>query len=141
MMRTSSAPDRSVLVVSFGVKVFGIDRWTGAPRWEVDLGVHGEADLHIVADVVIAVTSSDILFLDYRSGGVHAKVNLGVEYERRPTSIVDEGHVYVGTNGELVCFTLQGHRVWHQPFTGKGVGSMALALPGNVRQADDVGSK
>ena len=141
MMRTSSAPDRSVLVVSFASKVFGLDRWTGAPRWEVDLAGYGEADLHIVAEVVIAVTSSHVVFLDYRSGGVHAKVSLGVNYERRPTSIVDEGHLYVGANGELVCFTLQGQRVWHQPFTGKGMGSMALALPGNVRQADDAGAK
>ena len=35
----------------------------------------------------------------------------------------------------------QGQRVWHQPFKGRGLGSMALAFPGNVRQADDVGGK
>lgn len=55
--------------------------------------------------------------------------------------LVDGGHVYVARGGEVTCFTTQGQVVWFNPFKGKGTGSIALGLPGNVRQADDIGSK
>lgn len=141
MMRTSAAPNRTVLVATFSSNIFGIARHTGQILWEVPLGSHGEADLHVLDEVTIAITHSDLHFLVTLTGQVLARVPLGMNYPRRPTSLVDEGHLYVAANGEIVCFTLRGERVWHQPFKGKGMGSVALGLPGNVRQADDVGSK
>lgn len=90
---------------------------------------------------MIAANAANIAFIDYQSGHVHAVLKIPGEYMRRPTMVISGGHLYIGRDGETSCMTMRGEPVWIQKFTGKGLGSVALGFPGNIRQADDVGSK
>ncbi len=141
MYRASSAEDRSVLVTAFGGKIFGIDRATGAPRWSHQLDGQGELELLVDGGMVIAVSHTRLTFLRYDNGQVVKQVPLLGTYASRPIMMVDGGQIFIARNGELACYTLAGDPVWIQPFTGHGFGNMALALPGNARQADDTGAK
>lgn len=55
--------------------------------------------------------------------------------------VVAGGHIYVGRAGTVSCMTTRGQPVWVQKFEGKGFGSVALGFAGNIRQADDAGTK
>ncbi|MBS2017150.1 MAG: PQQ-binding-like beta-propeller repeat protein [Deltaproteobacteria bacterium] len=142
MYRQDAAPDRSILVTAFNATIFGIDRATGEIRWTVsDVFTGGILELALEEDVLIAASSEKLGFVEYATGRVLAVVDIEGEHPRRPTMLVADGHVYIGRNGELSCYTTRGQRVWYQPFHLKGFGSMALALPGIVRQADDIGGR
>jgi outer membrane protein assembly factor BamB len=143
MHRTHAAPDRSLLIVGFGSQVFALDRATGAVRWEV--GIDGGDKLRtvevLVADgVVIAANASELVFLDYASGHVHARVAIA-HTQLRPVMLLDGDHLFVTGEGAVSCYTLRGHRVWTQPFDGKRSwgqrAPVALAVPGHARQADE----
>jgi outer membrane protein assembly factor BamB len=136
------APASGILVTAFTNQIFGLDVASGQIRWEVVPPIgYGEIELAVEEGVVIAANSNVVTFIDYASGYVHAVVPIPGDYSRRPTMIVEGDRVYVARNGETVCMTTRGQIVWVQPFKGKGMGSVSLALPGNVRQADDIGSK
>lgn len=148
MYRESAAEDRSILVTAFKGRVFGLDRTTGQLRWEVSLVVQAggwmvedETEIWITGGVVIAASTSRLAFIAYADGRVLASKEIPGSYPSRPTMLVDGQHIYIGRGGELSCFTTRGDLVWFQPFQGKGLGSLAIGLPGNVRQADDAGSK
>jgi len=55
--------------------------------------------------------------------------------------MIDGGQIFIARNGEVACYTLAGDAVWVQSFQGMGFGSVALGVPGAVRQADDTGSQ
>lgn len=142
MYRQDAAPDRTLLVTAFNGQLFAVDRATGNVRWQVtDIPGYGIFEVAIEGNVVIAVSPTSLAFVDYLTGTKLGVVEIDGEHSRRPTMIVEGGCIYIGRDGELSCYTTQGQRVWHQPFKGRGLGSMALAFPGNVRQADDVGGK
>lgn len=135
-------PANNVLVTAFSNQIYGLDPASGQILWAFQPpNGYGEVEIAIEEGVVIAANSAVVAFLDYQTGQPLAVVPIPGEYSRRPTMIVQGGYVYVGRNGEVSCLTTRGHAVWAQPFTGKGMGSVALGLPGNIRQADDVGSK
>lgn len=135
-------PANNVLVTAFSNQIFGVDTASGQIVWQVvPPNGYGEIELAIEDGIVIAANSTSVSFIDYASGHVHANVPIPGEYGRRPTMIVSGGHVYVARNGEVSCLTTRGQPVWVQPFTGKGMGSVALGVLGNIRQADDIGSK
>lgn len=142
MNRHDLAPDRTILVTAFNSKLFGVDRASGEVRWTVSEALgEGIYEIAIEAGVVIVASISHVGFVDYLTGAVHAVVEIKGEHPRRPTMVVDRGFVYVAQDGELTCLTNRGQRVWQQPFKGKGFGAMALGFPGNLRQADDPGSR
>lgn len=143
MYRQDAAPDRSILVTAFSGQLFGIDRASGEIRWAVGANTFGYGVLEIAFEggVVIVASRTQLGFVDYLTGQVHAVVDIEGDHPRRPTMIVDNGQVLIARDGEVTCFTTRGDRVWYQPFKGKGIGVTAIGLPGNVRQADDVGSK
>lgn len=142
MSQASTAQDRTILVVGFRGQVFGLERATGHVVWETPLGDRfaDETEIWIGNDVVIAASRTRLAFIAYETGQLYASIPLPGSYESRPTMLVDEEHVYIGRRGELSCFTTRGQPVWFNPFKGKGLGSMAIGLPGNVRQADDTGT-
>lgn len=142
MYRQDAAPDRTILVTAFNSQLFGIDRATGQVRWTVSeiLG-YGLFEIAIEHDVVIVASPVNLGFVEYLTGKILAVVPIGGEYPGRPTMLVDNGFVYIGRQGELTCFTTRGQKVWQEPFKGKGMSTMALGLPGNVRQADDPGAR
>lgn len=142
MYRTSAAANRSILVSAFSGKVFGLDRATGAIAWSAEIESYGgEVELAIDGDVVIACSRDRLALFDYLTGRSIAYVRLVGEHARRPTMVVDQGQILVARNGEIACYATNGEAVWLQKFEGMGFGSVALGLPGNVRQADDVGAK
>lgn len=136
------APANSILVTAFSNQIFGLDAASGQIVWQVvPPSGYGEVEIAIEDGIVIAANTAVLSFIDYRTGHVHATVPILGQYTRRPTMIVSGGFVYIGLNGEVVCLTTRGQPVWTQPFPGKGLGSVALGVPGTIRQADDVGSK
>lgn len=143
MHREAPETNRDLLITAFGGKMFALERANGAVRWHLVLENNAFViDLHIGATVVLAVTISLLVFIDYATGSVHRKVKQAGEYRAaRPQVLIDGQHLFVARNGEVVCYTLGGDHVWTQPFTGQGYGEVALGFPGNVRQADDRGSR
>jgi len=142
MYRQSSAEDRSILVTAFSGKIFGLDRSSGRIVWSAELESYGgEVEIVIDSGVIIACTRQRLALFEYPSGRAIAYVALAGEYAGRPTMVVDQGQIFVARNGEIACYTMHGQALWLQPFEGMGFGSIALGLPGNVRQADDVGAK
>lgn len=142
MYRQDAAPDNSILVTAFNSQLFGVDRATGEIRWSVvkELG----DDLYEIAiegDVIIVASKERLGFVDYLTGKVHAIVPIEGHWVRRPTMVVDGGFVYISRDGDLTCFTTHGQRVWQQPFKGLGNGPMTIGVPGNIRQADDAGTR
>lgn len=142
MYRTSSDADRSILVSAFSGKIFGLSRATGEAAWSAEIEPYGgEVELAIEGGVVIACTRQRLAFFDYLTGRTIAIVPLVGEHSRRPTMVVDGGQILVGRNGEVACYATNGDAIWLQKFEGMGFGSVALGVPGNVRQADDAGAK
>lgn len=143
MYRAEAGPDRSILITAFNNKVFGIDRTTGNILWLTELGrgYGPTVEIAIIDHVVVAVCGESLAFIDYRSGGTLKEVKLAGDPANRPTMLIDGQHVYIATHGELGCYTPAGDLVWFQPFKGHGYGNIALGLPGNIRQADSIGSR
>lgn len=143
MYRADAAPNRSLLITAFNSTVFGVDRQTGQIVWHRSVAqTPSTIELAIMENVVVAIASRSITFLDYATGMIHKATPVVGEYlGARPVCLIDGPHIYVGANGELSCYTSRGDLVWVQPFTGHGFGSLALGLPGNIRQADSVGSR
>jgi outer membrane protein assembly factor BamB len=143
MNRAEAGHDRTVLISAFNNKIFGVNRQNGQLLWQVELGAgYGPTvDIAIIDNVVVAVCGATLSFIEYRTGRVYKEVKLAGEPSSRPTLLIDGQHVYVASDGELGCYTSAGDLVWFQPFKGHGHGTMALGLPGNIRQADSLGSR
>lgn len=134
-------PDRSILVVGLNARVFGIDRMTGALRWEQQLGQYPqEVAIAVGFGVVVASSSGKALHcLDYLTGAPRWSVettNTG-----RATILIEPDHIVCMKAGYVDCFSPAGQLLWQQPLKGKGIGRGALGYPGNVVQADDTGNE
>ncbi|HJL18566.1 MAG TPA: PQQ-binding-like beta-propeller repeat protein [Sandaracinaceae bacterium LLY-WYZ-13_1] len=136
--RESAAEDRSLLVVAFAGQIFGIEASDGSIRWEhrVDYGAEVEV-LVRHGRVYATMMGKELHCLDYATGRLLGKVPIPDTYKGRPTMVIERDRIYVGSQGEVSCFTIDGHHLWTQGFAGKGTGNVALGFPGNVRQADD----
>ncbi|MEZ4225795.1 MAG: PQQ-binding-like beta-propeller repeat protein [Polyangiaceae bacterium] len=139
MYRSSHKKNRAVLVVTFNGRIAGVDRHDGRILWEYTLG-HGLIEVVVDGDRCYAATMSRLHCLAYPGGTHLGSAALPGGYPRRPTMLIDGDQIFVATNGELACFSRDLQLRWFNPFPGRGLGSMALALPDNARQADDPGS-
>jgi outer membrane protein assembly factor BamB len=138
MYREHSETDRDLLIAAFGGKLFALERATGRVRWEVILTPPcNVVDLHIGRTIVLAVTGRHLTFVDYATGAVRRVVEQAGEHlTNRPSVLIDGAQIFIGSNGEVCCYTQDGDLVWVQPFAGKGFGGVALGFPDNVRQVD-----
>jgi outer membrane protein assembly factor BamB len=142
MYRTDSDSDRSVLVVAFNGRVFGLDARTGRQVWSHDIkSGHGEVELVVQSNRVFAAVGKTLVCVAYPTGELLGTTTLPGTYHSRPTMMASGDLLYVATGGELTCVDASGRPLWHEPFVGKGIGSIALGFPGDVRQADDAGSQ
>jgi len=141
MYRDSAAEDRSILVVGLNSRVFGVDPASGRRVWEhlLDSTPAGEVELLVHGGRVFATNGRVLACLEYPSGRLVGTRHLPGTFKGRPTMLLEAGRLFVGTRGELTCYDMDGHELWHDGFPGKGVGSMSLGFPDNVRQADDAG--
>ncbi|MEC7519869.1 MAG: PQQ-binding-like beta-propeller repeat protein [Myxococcota bacterium] len=140
--RESGAEDRSILVVAFAGKVFGIAPADGSVRWEHSVAYAGAVELQIHGGRVFASTGASLHCLDYATGRLLGKVQVPDRYKGRPSMVIEGDRLYLGSQGEVTCFRLSdGAALWTQGLEGKGLGRVALGFPGNVRQADDAGTR
>lgn len=140
---------RSILVTAGDGEVCGHDRATGAVRWSYDVMVmtivgtegrlRGSIDLAIHGGRVYALTVDRIICLEYATGTAVGVVPLAVT-GIRPTMLIDRGFLFVSSRHWLECFTLEGAPVWRHERRNTASDGLALGLPGNVRQGDEVGS-
>lgn len=139
--RDDAREDRSILVVAFNRRIFGLHPRDGSVAWERALEGMGEIEVQIAQGRDFAVTHSHLYAFRYPSGEPIGRVPLPGTYKGRPSLVIERDRLYVGCSGEVTCFDLDGRALWVQPFTGKGLARVTLGFPGNVRQADDVGSQ
>lgn len=133
-----------LVCVAFGGKLFGIERDTGAIRWSVDFSEWNApiVELTLTAERALACSSHYLLIANRRTGEVIRKVHRKDEaVGGRPVVLHDRDRLLIGAQGAVACYSTDGDLLWQQPFKGQGFGEMALGLPGNVRQADDRGSR
>ncbi|MEO8797459.1 MAG: PQQ-binding-like beta-propeller repeat protein [Polyangiaceae bacterium] len=139
MYRTDLGLSDPILVTAFNSYVFGLDRQSGQPLWSHKLaGQSSTVELALLENVVVALDQASLTFLEYATGRLLGSVTLAGG-GTRATMLIDGPHVYVARSGEVACYTSHGNLVWLQPFKGFGYGAVAMALPGGVRQADDIG--
>lgn len=147
MYRSDGNLDRTLLVTAFRGKVFAVDRATGEQRWRYEMGF-GTIELGFAIldgqTVVIAASSTHLGIVRYDTGAELRLVDRD-KHERgigsRSVLLVDGSQLFLSGSGSVACYTLTGEFVWEQYFRGEGEGVVAIGLPGNVRQADDKGSR
>jgi hypothetical protein len=124
-----------LLVAAFNGGVFALGRSDGQVAWSFELGgprvtravVHGDR---------VFVLGSELACLDYTTGRLLWRVAVP-EAVTRGTLIADGDRVFVADAGEVAAFeTQQGDMLWHEPFTGHGLGVVALAVRGASAQGD-----
>lgn len=133
-----------LICVAFAGKLFGIDRDTGQLRWNVDFSEWSSpiVELQLAAERAFAFTTQHFLIVNRRTGEVIKKVERKDEtVGQRPMVLLDRDRFLIAAMGAVACYTVEGAFLWQQPFKGKGFGDMAIGVPGNIRQADDRGSR
>ncbi|MCU0674155.1 MAG: PQQ-like beta-propeller repeat protein [Myxococcota bacterium] len=138
--REDGSEDRSVLVVAFNRRIFGLAPADGSLVWEHALEGLGEIEVLMAEGRVFAITYSHLHAFHYPSGTPIGVVALPGRYKGRPSAVLERGRLYVGASGEVACFDLDGRALWVQSFSGKGLARVTLGFPGNVRQSDEAGS-
>lgn len=125
-----------ILVVAFGGRVFGLDVVSGARVWGYEGMRHSQSTVVRLAldrGRVYAVAHPTLACLDHATGEelwyAHLEKGGG-------TLVASGGRVFVGGNGTVTCFDQDGRQLWHDGFKGKGLGTVALALPDTTVQAD-----
>ncbi len=137
MYRANADEDRSVVVFGLNGRIIALDVSTGSRKFEHQVG-RGEVELLIEDERIYAVTADRRLYcFTYPSGRALGSTKLPGTYASRPTMLMDSGRLFICSGGEVVCTNLDGGVLWHDPMTGKGLGSMSIGLPGVTRQADD----
>lgn len=138
MYRNDAAPNRSVIVLGLFGRVIGKDRMTGATVWEYDMGVASEVELAIEGDRIFASSGREIFAIEYPTGRLIGRAPIPGR-AGRCTMLVDGQQLFTGVAGEIACFDWNGILLWHDPLPGRGISSLSLGFPGNVRQADQRG--
>ena len=138
MYREQAQVGAPLWIVAFNGKVFALERLTGKIVWRLEMTFSGGCvELVMDRDLVVACDTERMAFINYADGNVRRVVDRkDVARRSRPVVLVDEGHLLVGGSGEVACYTRDGELLWDEGFAGDGYGSVALGVPGNVRQAD-----
>lgn len=121
-----------VLVTAFNGWVIGLDVNTGQSLWEHSVG--GTAVRIVVTDDRVYAASDEMLAaFEYPSGRPAWRIRItGTGY----TLLVVGDRIFVGGNGEVECVSTDGRPLFKNAFKGKGLGPVALAVPGAVAQGD-----
>jgi outer membrane protein assembly factor BamB len=134
-MSYRALPESPILVVAFNGRVFGLNAKTGERVWSYE-GMQSEmAVVRAIVDNmrVYASSGTKLSCLDYASGRCLWQVEIGMQSSTLMTSA---GRIFVGGQGKLRCFADDGSLLWEEGFKGKGLGVIALALPGHAVQGD-----
>jgi hypothetical protein len=121
----------SILIVAFGKNVFGLDPATGARRWErSDFGFYPR--LHVMEHATL-VLAQELHCLENAGGRTLWKADTLGE-----TLLYPGGETaFVAGLGETFAVRIRdGHILWHEKFSGKGMGEVSLGVPGMSVQLD-----
>lgn len=132
--------DRSVLVIATRGMVRGLHRFTGEVRWANDLSGGGLGEVFVACRYGVLAVSADercLFRLDYATG--QTLWSAPTHGRGRAAIIIEPDVIVVAKGGVVDAFSHAGQHYWTQPLTGLGHGSVAVAFPGNVAQADDPG--
>lgn len=131
--RTAATP---VIVMAAGGSVHGIDVNSGAAVWTnpLDGAGFGVVELEFENDALLACPTGGAVFcIDLRSGETRWRAATS-GLHGRATMLVDFDRVVVAKGGAVDCFALgTGEKLWSRQ--NVGTGSVALGVPGRVRQA------
>ena len=142
MYRDTAAEDRSVVVVAFGGRLFGLSVEDGAVLWEHGGLGYGVVEVLVERDrIFVSADGRHMHCFTYPEGRRVGRIRLPGSYTGRPTMLLQDGRLFVGRGGQITCLNKDGQILWHDSMTGKGLGSVSIAFPGNVRHGDDVGSQ
>jgi outer membrane protein assembly factor BamB len=144
--RTTEAPlqpDRSILIVALHGRVHGIDRATGELRWKNDLegwSSVGHVAIAIGYGVVVAAADTGgIHCLDYVTG--ESRWQKTTTSSGRASVLIEPDQIVCAKAGYVDAYAPDGKLLWQQPLKGAGTGTASVGYPGNVVQADAIGSR
>ncbi|AUX32111.1 MULTISPECIES: PQQ-binding-like beta-propeller repeat protein [Sorangium] len=130
---TAAAP---VLVAAFLGQIFGVDPVTGRVLWEHKQGAgYLSTALLITPAAIYAASMTNVACLRYPTGELLWEAKTATH--GRATLLLEGDRLFVAKQGEIECFSVTGQSLWHNRFKGKGMGPVALGVPGNVAQSDD----
>jgi outer membrane protein assembly factor BamB len=141
MYRAGASPS-PVLLVALGGHVAGLDPATGKILWKNDLsgGGYGAVDLASDGEVVYASAAGNRVFaIEVASG--KTLWNGQTTAHGRATIVIEGERIFVAKGGFVDAYSRSGELIWNQGLPGLGTGRAALGFPGNLRQADEVGSQ
>lgn len=92
--REEGSEDRSILVVAFNRKIFGLDPKDGSVAWEHALEGLGEVEVLMAEQRVFAITYSHLHAFHYPSGTPIGSVALPGRYKGRPSAVIERGRLY-----------------------------------------------
>lgn len=119
------------IAVTIGKRVFGLSAEDGRVRWEHDAGA--DPRIEIACGHVVVLGGARLRCLRLSDGGLIWEQRVGFA---SGTLLCTEDTILVGGLGEVACYDHAGTRLWHNEFKGKGMGQVALALPGKSSQID-----
>jgi len=141
-MYRSGAIHPPILLVALGGHVAGLDPDTGRIRWSNELvnGGYGDVDLAMDGEFILASASGNRIFaLAYGDG--RTLWSAETTGHGRTTIVFEGERIYIAKGGFIDAYSRTGERLWKQDLPGFGTGRATLGFPGNLRQADDVGSQ
>lgn len=131
-----------IVVIAFSERVFGMAATTGQRIWEQPGMDWGRGTFRLVVEDgrVFGLAPTGHLFcLDYATGSALWQTPAGTP-SSMATLLVKGAYVFVGAAGEFHAFAAaDGRPLWKDEFKGKGVGNVAIAVPGASAQVDLVG--
>jgi outer membrane protein assembly factor BamB len=122
------------LIVAFNDRVVALSRRTGKVRW-TNVIVGDPIALAITRDRVYAAGRHTIACYDYASGEEQWSTDRTHDARLGPL-ILSNDLLFVGSTGEVECYTTEGDHLWDQSFTGMGYGALAMGVPDNVVQGE-----
>ena len=127
-----------ILVVSVLKDLHGLDPRTGEVVWShsFDGMVFATVEIQILEGRVYACNGYAVHCLEQSTGRLIGKVPLSGGLKGRPTMVIQDGHIFLGSAGEITCMTTDGRVLWQQYFERTARPDVALGFEGNVRQAD-----
>ena len=134
--------EQPVLIVALGGSVCGVDPKSGAWLWKNALpnGGFGEVAISVHEGFVLASANGPLVYcLDSKTGTEIWRAP--TEHPGRASILLQDDRIYVAKNGVVDCFNIDGIKLWSQQLPGLGSERLALGFPGNVVQADDIGTQ
>jgi outer membrane protein assembly factor BamB len=145
--RDDAHDDRSLLLVAADSELVAFRRADGVVAWRqsfpitflgIPAKIGGAVEIAIHQGRVYVGLRDRIVCLEYQTGAIVGQITLP-RMVHRASFLLDGDHLYVASADAILCLTHNGKTVWESPHGLSLRIGPALAMPGNVRQADEIG--